>query len=125
LCSNTLLIGDKNSSNNQKCQNITASVISNDESQNFKLSQNIPNPTKNTTTINYFLPKPGNAVFKVVNIVREIVYLKEFESNQGDNKVELDISNFDSGIYYYSLEFEGILKVKKWLFWNSLDKTTE
>jgi len=79
----------------------------------LKLSQNIPNPTKNTTTINYFLPKPGNAVFKVVNIIGKIVYSKEFESNQGDNKVELDISNFESGVYYYSLEFEGVLKVKK------------
>lgn len=81
--------------------------------QKIKLSQNIPNPTKNTTTINYFLPKSGIANFKIVNIVGEIVYSKEYQSQSGDNKIALDIRNFESGVYYYSLEFEGILKIKK------------
>ncbi|MCF8297250.1 MAG: T9SS type A sorting domain-containing protein [Saprospiraceae bacterium] len=80
---------------------------------NFKLSQNIPNPTKNSTIINYYLPKSGNAVFKVVNIVGEQLYSKEYDSQQGENKIELNISNFESGVYYYSLEFDGVLKVKK------------
>ncbi|MCF8297251.1 MAG: T9SS type A sorting domain-containing protein [Saprospiraceae bacterium] len=81
--------------------------------QSIKLSQNIPNPTNKTTSINYYLPKSGNTVFKVVNIVGEIVYENENNSQQGENKIELDISNFESGVYYYSLEFEGVLKVKK------------
>ncbi len=80
---------------------------------NFRLFQNIPNPTNNSTTINYFLPKSGKAIFKVVNIVGEMIYSKEYKSNQGKNKIELDISNFESGVYYYYLEFEGVLKVKK------------
>lgn len=113
LCTNTLLPNDKNSTNDKKCSNITASINGKDAIQNFILSQNIPNPTNKTTSINYFLPKSGNAVFKVVNIVGEIVYHKEYNSQQGENKIELEISNFESGVYYYSLEFEGILKVKK------------
>ncbi|MCF8297252.1 MAG: T9SS type A sorting domain-containing protein [Saprospiraceae bacterium] len=112
LCSNTLLPNDKNSSNDQKCQNIAAS-IENIKNNNFILSQNIPNPTNKTTTINYFLPKSGNAVFKVVNIVGEQLYSNEYDSQQGENKIELNISNFESGVYYYSLEFDGVLKVKK------------
>lgn len=113
LCSNTLLPNDKNSSNDQICQNIISSLNSFDVENYFQLSQNIPNPTNKTTSINYFLPKPGNAVFNIVNIVGEVVYSKEYESQSGENKIELDISNFESGIYYYSLEFEGIFKVKK------------
>jgi len=112
LCANTLLPNDQNTSNDQICLNIYASINKN-KNHNFKLSQNIPNPTNNTTTINYFLPKSGKAVFKVVNIIGEIVYSKECKSNLGKNKIELDISKFESGVYYYSLEFEGVLKVKK------------
>ena len=81
--------------------------------QKVKLFQNIPNPTNKSTTINYFLPKSGKVIFKVINIVGEIIYSREYKSNQGENKIKLDISNFKSGVYYYSLEFEGILKVRK------------
>jgi len=112
LCANTLLPIDQNTSNDQICLNVYAN-INNIKNYNFKLFQNIPNPTNKSTTINYFLPKSGKAIFKVVNIVGEIIYSKEYKSIQGKNKIELDISNFDSGVYYYSLEFEVVLKVKK------------
>ena len=112
LCVNTLLPNDQNTSNDQICLNVYAN-IKNIKNYKFKLFQNIPNPTNKSTTINYFLPKSGKAIFKVVNIVGEIIYSKEYKSIQGKNRIELDISNFDSGVYYYSLEFEGVLKVKK------------
>ena len=104
--------GQKSSSSCEICERVFNSL--NDiRNHDFKLCQNIPNPTKQTTTINYYLPKPGKAVFNIVNIVGELVYQKEYTSQQGENKIELDISNFESGIYYYSLEFEGVLKVRK------------
>jgi len=112
LCANTLLPIDQNTSNDQICLNVYAN-INNIKNSKFELFQNIPNPTNKSTTINYFLPKSGKAIFKVVNIVGEMIYSKEYISIQGENKIELDISNFDSGVYYYSLEFEGVLKVKK------------
>ncbi len=112
LCANTLLPNDQNTSNDQICLNVYAN-INNIQNYKFKLFQNIPNPTNKSTTINYYLPKSGKAIFKVVNIVGEIIYSKEYKSIQGKNKIELDISNFDSGVYYYSLEFEVVLKVKK------------
>jgi len=112
LCVNTLLPIDQNTSNDQICLNVYAN-INNIKNSKFELFQNIPNPTNKSTTINYFLPKSGKAIFKVVNIVGEMIYSKEYISIQGENKIELDISNFDSGVYYYSLEFEGVLKVKK------------
>ncbi|MCF8297249.1 MAG: T9SS type A sorting domain-containing protein, partial [Saprospiraceae bacterium] len=90
-----------------------AASLNNIDNSNFELSQNIPNPTNKTTTINYYLPKSGNAVFKVVNIAGETVYTKEYDSQQGENKIELNISNFESGVYYYSLEFDGVLRVRK------------
>ena len=106
------LSGQKTSTSCEECILVITSINS-IGSQDFKLSQNIPNPTNNTTTINYYLPKSGKAVFNIVNIVGEIVFTKEYKSYQGKNKIELDISNFESGIYYYSVEFEGVLRVKK------------
>jgi len=102
----------KTSTSCEECE-VFFTSINTIQNYNFELFQNIPNPTNKSTTINYFIPKSGKAIFKVVNIVGEIIYSKEYKSIQGKNKIELDISNFESGVYYYSLEFEGVLKVKK------------
>ncbi|MCF8296666.1 MAG: T9SS type A sorting domain-containing protein [Saprospiraceae bacterium] len=104
--------GQTTSTSCEECILVITS-ISSQENYNFNLYQNIPNPTNQTTTINYYLPKSGKAVFKVVNIVGEVVYHKKYDSQQGENKIELDISKFESGVYYYSLEFDGVLRVWK------------
>lgn len=66
------------------------------------ISQNIPNPVKNSTIINYVLPQNINqATFNLRNELGQIVMIKEI-SNQSQ-KLELTSHNLPSGIYYYNI----------------------
>jgi hypothetical protein len=67
------------------------------------LFQNNPNPFNNVTFIEYFLPQNTQSAFvKVIDNNGKLV--KAFPVNEtGYGQLELDCTNLQSGIYYYSL----------------------
>lgn len=83
------------------------------------LQQNFPNPFNPTTTISYTLNQPGNVTLKIYNCLGQLVqtlvndykiantYTVKWNSkNESGNKVP-------AGIYFYRLETESALKIKK------------
>lgn len=88
-----------------------ASVVS-----NFELYQNHPNPFNSTTTISYALPKAGNVVLKVYDILgKEVATLVNGYKQTGRYTVEFDASKLSSGMYIYKLVSEKYSAVKKML----------
>jgi tetratricopeptide (TPR) repeat protein len=74
------------------------------------LSQNIPNPFKNTTTIYYKLNEQSAVLFKIYDqIGKEIKILDKGIEAQGLNKMDLDMSGCAAGIYFYSIFINGKL----------------
>ncbi|CAN5639943.1 hypothetical protein BH10BAC5_BH10BAC5_01520 [soil metagenome] len=75
----------------------------------FNLSQNFPNPFNPQTTINYQLV---NAGFVKINIYDITGKLQEILLNQqnsaGTFNVTWNASNFSTGIYFYTLEVNGV-----------------
>ncbi len=66
------------------------------------MSQNMPNPVKHATIINYVLPqKIDKANFVVRNEVGQIVFQKEVFGNS--QKIHFNTQDLSSGIYYYHL----------------------
>lgn len=65
--------------------------------------QNIPNPFNDKTEIQFMANDFGIAHFKIFNLVGTLV--KEYKINvkRGLNKLELNASDYESGIYFYSL----------------------
>lgn len=86
-----------------------------DEKQNlnFDLNGIFPNPASNETTIKYQLPKNGNVKHAVYDALGKCVYNKTTESKKGANNLNIPVRNFNSGIYFYVVEFEGKSKTKK------------
>jgi hypothetical protein len=83
------------------------------ESRNISLSQNVPNPTNGVTTITYGLTKSGQLNFNVTNMLGQVfAQTSEFKS-AGDHLIELNVSDWADGIYFYSIEFEGERIIKK------------
>ncbi len=79
-----------------------------------ELLQNVPNPFANTTTIYYKLNEQSSVLFKVYNhIGKEVSTMNQSIKNEGINKIELDMSSFSSGIYFYSLFINGQLSDTK------------
>ncbi len=80
----------------------------------YALSQNYPNPFNPTTIINYALPKAGNVVLKVYDVLgKEVATLVNNYKESGRYSVEFDASKLSSGMYIYKLTSDKFSEVKK------------
>lgn len=97
---------------------ISTSIIATDSNipVNYKLEQNYPNPFNPTTTIEYFLPKNGNAKIEIFDTLGKLITVIDegFKTN-GNHKVSFDgnAMKLASGVYYYRLVYEGNADTKK------------
>lgn len=77
------------------------------------VSQNIPNPFAQNTKINYSLTNSGIVTFEVSNILGEIVYEEIVQGRRGNNSIDFNGAEFESGIYLYSIEANNSKVTKK------------
>lgn len=73
----------------------------------FEVSNPVPNPSSTSSSIKYSLPKNGAAKLSVYNTIGKLVYAKKAEGKQGENEFEVNASELASGMYIYSVEFDG------------------
>ncbi|MCU0370272.1 MAG: T9SS type A sorting domain-containing protein [Bacteroidales bacterium] len=81
------------------------------------LGQNYPNPFNLSTEITYQLPENGFVSLKVYDAIgNEVAELVNAEQVKGGYSVQFDAAGLSSGIYFYSLNFNGrILSQKMFL----------
>ena len=80
----------------------------------FTLYQNYPNPFNPTTEIKFALPTASDVKLNVYNINGQLVSeLVNGNKEAGIHKVSFDASNFNSGMYFYTLESNGMSITKK------------
>lgn len=67
-----------------------------------KISNAYPNPASTQVNLDYNLPATaGKAQVKITNLLGTTVYDQSLEKKDG--KLSIDVSNFNDGIYFYSL----------------------
>lgn len=70
----------------------------------FSLEQNYPNPFNPTTIIEFALPQTSNVRLELFNVVGQRVATLVNETRQaGVHQIDLDASQFASGVYFYRL----------------------
>ncbi|MEO6902595.1 MAG: S8/S53 family peptidase [Bacteroidia bacterium] len=71
----------------------------------FLLKQNYPNPVNAANTIIEFnLPAKAQAELSIYNTVgQKVMTVLNSQLNAGDHQVNLDVSNFNNGLYFYEL----------------------
>jgi hypothetical protein len=79
----------------------------------FTMEQNIPNPAQDKTIINYNVPQDGEITFAVYSVNGQLLYNKKETAFSGDNQIELNLSDYAAGIYFYTMEYKGQRIVKK------------
>ncbi|UCE06652.1 MAG: aryl-sulfate sulfotransferase [bacterium] len=81
----------------------------------FALEQNFPNPFNAATTIQFSLPKTTTVTLTVYNELGEKVatLVKNQINNAGTHSSLLDATGLSTGIYFYRLETNEFVQVKK------------
>lgn len=80
----------------------------------FVLKQNYPNPFDVSTTIDYVLPGAGDVKVAVRDLLGRNVYTQsQGLQYEGAHSVTLDLKNLESGVYFYSVSFNGIEQTRK------------
>lgn len=100
---------------NLQITNATVDVENeNDKPLTYELYQNYPNPFNPLTTIEFALPVSGKVRLSLYDILgRQVREIASGFFNAGKHKVKLDASNLSSGVYYYKLEANDFISVKK------------
>jgi len=80
----------------------------------FKLSQNFPNPFNPSTKISYRINKSGTASLSVFDSKgNKVKNLFNERKNAGEYTVEFDGTNLSSGVYFYKLEANGLSETRR------------
>jgi len=80
--------------------------IAEDAMKGGSVSDIYPNPATKTVNLDYNLPTVVNAAkVKIVNLLGAVV--KEADLNVNANKLTMDISDLDGGVYFYTLLING------------------
>jgi WD40 repeat protein len=80
----------------------------------FTLVQNYPNPFNPTTDISFSIPEPGNAKLAVYDILgQEVAVLVNGILNAGRHDVTFNASSLPGGVYFYRLQADNSIMVKK------------
>jgi hypothetical protein len=91
--------------------------ISNNENEipkEFALYQNYPNPFNNSTMIKYQLSLTGKVKIKIFDISgKEVETLLNKVQQSGKYEISFNAYNVSSGIYFYSLYLDDIIKETK------------
>jgi hypothetical protein len=84
------------------------------QSDDYKLFQNFPNPFNPSTKISYKIKRDGNVSLTVFNLVgQEISVLVNEKQSAGNYEVEFDASELTTGVYLYKLQINGFTSVKR------------
>lgn len=80
----------------------------------FSLTQNFPNPSRGSTTINYKIPYGCKIKLNIYDLSGRLVETINKDHNSGGYySINLRTENFESGIYYYMFQTGGFMSTKK------------
>jgi photosystem II stability/assembly factor-like uncharacterized protein len=79
----------------------------------FHLYSNYPNPFNPSTKIGYTLPHPGEVKIVVYDILGNKLLIKNEYRRSGFNESVIDMDNYTSGVYFYSVFFNESVKSGK------------
>lgn len=83
------------------------------EMTNLSLSQNVPNPAAETSTISYSLTESANVTFEVVDVTGKVIYTENMgNKGAGVYSLTLNTAEYANGIYYYTMN-AGAEKITK------------
>lgn len=84
--------------------NVTAPVGIKENTKTIGSLELFPNPAKGFTSIRINSPIAAESELMVYNSLGEVVYSKNLFLNEGKNKIDVNLENLPSGVYFASLK---------------------
>ena len=110
LCAETNLTGDVVTANNKTCKNyvgVACTSVEDEEMLEFSVGTLIPNPASINTVIPVRIPASGQVKCTVHDPVGRVYYEGQSFRQAGSFQIFLDVTQYASGVYYYSVEYQG------------------
>lgn len=79
------------------------------------LGQNIPNPATNETKIPFYTTVPGKTELRIHSAEGQLLLNTTIDAEYGDNNIEVNTSNWASGIYFYTIYLNNTQLTRKML----------
>jgi hypothetical protein len=81
----------------------------------FEVAQNVPNPAVNNTTITVLNETIGSINLSVSNLLGQVVHQESVVESTHQHEFNVNVSNLDSGIYFYTVKIGNNSITKKML----------
>ena len=78
-------------------------IISMNKHADFILLNNYPDPASTYTNITFFAPDKGQYSLQVFDVLGNVVFQKNIISTQVKNVVHINVSQWNAGLYFYSV----------------------
>ncbi len=75
-----------------------------DDIANFSVAQNSPNPAVNQTSVLVTTETAGQINFRISNILGQVVHTEAVNNGALAHTFTFDVSNFEAGIYFYTVQ---------------------
>jgi hypothetical protein len=95
--------------------NIALRFGSADRSSKMELYQNIPNPSKESTKIGFYVSQAQEVTFHLTDGLGKVWETRSIAATEGYNAIELDLNNLPSGVWTYSIQTATQQAVRKML----------
>ncbi|MDP8203966.1 MAG: T9SS type A sorting domain-containing protein [Candidatus Tenebribacter mawsonii] len=89
--------------------------INEDEITKFSVSQNTPNPANNSTSIIVETKKVGIINLRISNLLGQVVHNESVNNNASIHTFNVNVNDFNSGIYFYTINIGNNTVTKKML----------
>lgn len=114
ICGEVSVHGDNYNMSDTLCKALTGIVgIQSHSLPGFVLYQNIPNPASGETQINYYIPCSGKVNFELFDQLGRVIKMDQSQKSKGKHSIVIDTDQLASGLYYYSITFDGYRLLKK------------
>ena len=87
--------------------------INEDQNNLSFVGQNYPNPAANYAMIDVSVNSRQDISLQVVNVLGQLIYSDQATSVKGDYQFVIDVTSFDSGLYFYTVEAGNASVTKK------------
>jgi hypothetical protein len=100
-----------NSPNSTSASLILTNIHENHTENTFQLIACKPNPAKESTEISFSVLYANDVIFQLTDLQGKTLERQTIKASKGNNTIQQNLENLEKGMYFYSIELDGLKKV--------------